>query len=88
VRVLFVLLVPLLAATAWGIFRIPSESPRGHAIVPVPGLVRLLLEAVFFGFAIWSLFDAGATQMGMIFGIVVLVHYVLSYDRVLALLTR
>jgi hypothetical protein len=87
-RFIFVILVPLLAAAVWGIFRIPSESPRGHAIVPVPGLVRLLMEAVFFGFAIWGLFDAGATRMGTIFGIVVLVHYLLSYDRVLALLTR
>ena len=87
-RFLLVILIPLLAAAVWGIFRVPSENPRGHASVPVPGSVRLLIEAIFFGFAVWGLFNAGATQMGMIFGIAVLIHYALSYDRISGLLFR
>ena len=87
-RFLFVVLAPLLAAAVWGIFRIPSESPRGHASVPVRGVVRLLLEACFFGFAVWGLFDAGAPQAGTIFGVVLVIPYALSYDRIMVLLSR
>ena len=87
-RILPVILVPLTAAVIWGAFRVPSESPRGHASVPVPGMIRLLIEAGFFGFAVWGLFSAGATQAGTIFGIVLLIHYVLSYDRLITLLSR
>lgn len=87
-RFLFVILAPLLAAAAWGIFRIPSESPRAHAVIPVPGIVRLIIEICFFGFAVWGLRDAGAAQASLIFGIAALVHYILSYDRVIGMLTR
>ncbi|HXF84521.1 MAG TPA: YrdB family protein [Anaerolineales bacterium] len=85
---LFVILIPLLAAAIWGIFRPPTESPRGHAAVPVAGWVRLLIEACFFGFAVWGLFDAGTNQAGSIFGIALIVHYALSYDRIMTLLSR
>ena len=66
--------------------RVPYESPSGHAPVPVPGLVRLSLELMFFGFAAWGLFNSGATQAAVIFGGMVLVHYGISYDRVWRLL--
>lgn len=76
--------VPLAAAAAWGVFRVPNDG--GKPVVLVPGWARLLLEAVFFGFAIWGLFDAGATTWGWVFALLVAVHYLLSYDRVLRLL--
>lgn len=88
VRIVLMILVPVIAAVVWGAFRVPSESPRGHASVPVPGVVRLLIEVCFFGFAVWALFDAGATPAGTIFGIVLLIHYALSYDRLATLLFR
>jgi len=88
VGIVFVILIPLLAAIVWGVFRVPSESSKGRAPVPVPGWVRLLIEAAFIGFAVWGLFDAGATQAGTIFGSALLLHYALSYDRIAALLRR
>jgi hypothetical protein len=42
----------------------------------------LLIEAIFFGMATWGLFDAGATRTGLIFGGLVLFHYIISYDRI------
>ncbi|HSL29518.1 MAG TPA: YrdB family protein [Anaerolineales bacterium] len=87
-RILLMIIVPLFAATLWGVFRIPGESPKGRAPVPVPGAVRLLIEACFFGFAVWGLFDAGAIQAGTIFGIALVIHYALSYDRIFDLLFR
>ena len=74
---------PLLAAALWGILAVPGDPSRsGEAKVSVPGVVRLLVELAFFGAATWSLFVMEATTLGWIFGIMVLVHYILSYDRV------
>lgn len=88
VGIIFVILIPLIAAIVWGVFRIPSESPKGRAPVAVPGWMRLLIEAAFFGFAVWGLFNAGAIQASTLFGIALLVHYALSYDRLIALLSQ
>jgi len=74
---------PLLAAVLWAILRVPNEpGAPGHATVPVPGWLRLLLELALFTFAAWGLFASGATTAGTIFAIVALLHYAVSYDRV------
>lgn len=75
--------VPALAAAAWGTFAVPGDPSRsGGAPVPVSGMVRLALEAAFFGFACWALYDAGATVSSLALAAVVIVHYVLSSERV------
>ena len=82
-RFVLALGVPILAAVLWATFAVPDDLSRsGEARVPVPGIVRLLLELVFFTSATWSLFAMGVTTLGWIYGITVLVHYVVSYDRV------
>lgn len=72
--------VPLVAAVLWGTFRVPNDP--GAAPVAIPGVLRLVLELTFFAAATWALYDAGAIPLGWLLGIVVLVHYVVSYDRV------
>ena len=72
--------LPLIAAAIWGVFRVPNDG--GAPTVRVSGIVRLLIEAVFFCFAIWSLFDSGTTRTGWIFGGITLLHYIISYDRI------
>jgi hypothetical protein len=78
--------LPLLAAVIWGVFRVPGDG--GPPPVRVPGVVRLLIEIIFFGFATWGLFDAGATTAGWIFGGITLFHYIISYDRIAWLLRQ
>ena len=81
--------LPVLAALIWGIFNVPDDTSRsGRAPVPVPGVVRLMLEFSFFGSAVWMLYDAGAVLLSFIMGAVVIIHYVASYDRVLWLLKQ
>lgn len=77
--------VPLVAAAAWGIFRVPNDG--GPPVVPVPGPVRLLLEAVYFGAATWMALHTGDGSWGIRLGAAVALHYGLSMDRV-ALLVR
>lgn len=74
---------PLVAAVLWGTFAVPNDRSRsGKAPVPVPGVVRLLLELTFFGLAAWALYDAGKPMLALVLAGVTAVHYVLSYDRV------
>jgi hypothetical protein len=76
--------LPLIAAVLWGIFRIPND-PR-PAPVKVPGIARLLLEGILFAFAIWALYDRTYVRLSCITGIIVVLHYIVSYDRTLAML--
>jgi hypothetical protein len=80
--------VPVIAAAGWGIFNVPNDPSRsGKSPVVVPGVVRLLYEVVFFGFASWALFAMGSTTLSLVFGVVVIIHYILSYDRIQWLIT-
>jgi hypothetical protein len=83
---LLMLAVPLIAAMLWGTFRVDNDP--GKAPVRVPGVARLALELAYFAFAVWALNDAGAVAAGWLLGGAVMVHYLLSYDRVLWLLKR
>ena len=88
-RFVLALGIPILAAVLWGTFAVPDDPSRsGKAPVRVPGLVRLLLELGFFAASTWTLFAVGASTMGWIFGVAVLIHYVISYDRILWLIRR
>jgi hypothetical protein len=72
------------ASVVWGVFRIDNEP--GKAPVPVHGIVRLVIEAAFFGGAVWCLVDAGAMIAAWVLGAIVVIHYATSYDRVLRML--
>jgi hypothetical protein len=74
--------VPLALAIVWGTFAVPNDPSRsGHAPIPIPGVVRLVLEWANFAFAVWALYSLGRPVPGVILGIVTAVHYALSYDR-------
>lgn len=72
--------LPLLAAVMWGSLRVPNDP--GKAPIPVPGILRLLLEALFFSAAVWAFYASGRGNWGLILGVVVLLHYLVSYDRI------
>jgi hypothetical protein len=74
--------IPLIAAVIWGVFAVPNDPSRsGNAPIATAGILRLALELIFFSFAAWTLYSAGAIKASWIFGIVTLIHYILSYDR-------
>lgn len=81
-RFVLALSIPIVAAVMWGVFAVPNDPSRsGNAPIATPGILRLALELIFFSFAAWTLYSAGATTASWIFVIVTLVHYILSYDR-------
>ncbi len=88
-RFVLALGVPVVAAVLWGTFRVPDDaSHSGKAPIPVPGILRLALEVALFACAAWALHNIGATMLSWTLGIGAVVHYVISYDRVLWLITK
>jgi hypothetical protein len=79
-RWLWALGLPLTAAALWGVFRVPGDP--GDAPVAVPGIVRLLLEVVFFGGSVWLLAQAGRPTWSLVLGVFLVGHYLLAYRRV------
>ena len=75
--------LPVSFALIWGIFNVPNDPSRsGRAPVKVPGIIRLLIELSLFGFAVWALFHLDYKTGAFIFGGVLILHYIISYDRI------
>jgi hypothetical protein len=81
-RFILVAGLPILVAVIWGVFAVPNDPGRsGKTVVATQGWIRLILELTIFGCATWAFFDSGHPIVGMIFGIVVILHYITYYDR-------
>jgi hypothetical protein len=87
VRWLWIILLPLVAAVIWGTFAVLDDPSRsGNAPVPTPGILRLLLELSFFTIAAFALIASQRVSAGWVLAVTTLLHYVISYDRILWLL--
>lgn len=81
--------IPIIFAAVWGTFAVPNDPSRlGRAPVPVPGIVRLILELAFFTIGTWMLYNMGYLSLSPIFGVIVVIHYLVSYDRVIWLIQQ
>ena len=75
--------IPIILATIWGVFAVPDDPSRsGAAPIVTPGVIRLAIELGFFVLATWSIYDMGSIKLSLAFGIIVVLHYVVSYDRI------
>jgi hypothetical protein len=86
-RWLWAIGLPLVAAILWGTLAVPNDPARsGQAPVPIPGALRLLLELTLFAAATIALVAAGQVDAGILLAVLAVLHYALSYDRILWLL--
>ncbi len=77
------------AASVWGIFNVPGDPSRsGSAPVVVSGSVRLALELALFALASWALIGSGAERAGVALIVITLLHYAVSWERIIWLLQR
>jgi hypothetical protein len=83
-RLLWGIGLPVVAAAIWGIFRTPDDHGKG--LLAVPGPVRLLTEWAIFGLAVVLYAAAGRPAAASIMALLVILHYMASYDRVMRLL--
>ena len=83
------IVIPFGMAVIWGTFAVPDDPSRsGKAPVPITGVLRLLLELIFFFLAVWCLYDLGFSGLGRVFGLLVAMHYAISFDRIKWLLKK
>ena len=76
-------------ATLWGTFAVPGDPSRGgQGLVVIPGLARLGLELLVFAAGVYALRAMGRPGLSAAMGILVVAHYLWSYERVLWLLER
>ena len=88
-RFIWMIALPVIAAILWGTFAVPNDPSRsGKSPIPTPGFLRLLLELAFFALGVWCLISAGQPTWGWILGILVMLHYAISYDRIIWLLKQ
>lgn len=80
--------LPLIAAVGWGTFNVPGDGSRsGEAPVVVQGVVRLVLELLFFSTAVVLLWLV-SPNAAVVLGVGVVIHYLLSIDRIRWLLAN
>lgn len=88
-RFLWAILLPILFMTVWGVFAVPGDPSRsGSAPIPISGRTRLLLELGIFCCAAWAIYDTGFLKIALVYSIICLLHYIVSYDRILWLLKQ
>ena len=58
------------------------------AAIPILGIIRLTIELLLVGFATWAFYEVGFNRLALIFGILVIIHYLLSHDRIIWLLSK
>lgn len=82
-RYAMAVILPLTFMIIWGVFAVKGDKSRsGKTVVPTPGYIRLPLELILFGLSIWALYDAGNNTLSLIFLCGVMLHYLLSGDRI------
>ena len=85
-RYLVAIGLPLIAATAWAVFKVDGDPHK--AIIAIPGWLRLIYELLLFTMAAFMLLSLKLDRWAYIFMIVSILHYVVSYDRVVWLLNK
>ncbi len=83
VRWVAVVAVPIAAAVVWGRFNVLDDPSRsGAAPIEVSGWVRLALEVVILGGGAAAVAFATRPELGMVFALAILGHYLASWDRI------
>ena len=79
--------LPILLGVIWGIFAVPNDPSRsGQTVVVTSGVIRLAIELGIFTIATLVIYIQGQQKISYAFGIIVIIHYLISYDRIIWLL--
>ncbi|MBK7230842.1 MAG: YrdB family protein [Saprospiraceae bacterium] len=88
-RFILALGIPIIFMSIWVVFNVPGDPSRsGNAPIVVSGIVRLLIELCFFGFASWATYKLGFQNFSALLVFIILLHYVISYERIIWILKQ
>jgi hypothetical protein len=83
VRWIGVVAVPFVATVAWGVFNVLDDPSRsGAAPVEVNGVIRLAVELVILLGGAAAVAFAARPELGVVFAVAIVGHYLVSLDRV------
>ena len=82
-RWIAVVAVPVAAAVVWAVFNVLDDPSRsGAAPVEVNGVVRLALELAILGGGAAAVAFAARPELGIVFALAIVGHYLVSLDRI------
>jgi hypothetical protein len=77
-----VIVIPIVAATIWGVFNVLDDPSRsGAAPVEVNGWVRLGIELLILGGGAAAIALAGRSDLAIAFALLIVVQYATSWSR-------
>lgn len=80
---------PILMATVWGVFAVPNDPSRsGKTVIKTLGVVRLILEIIFFSIGSYGLYNLHYINLSYAFSGITIFHYLFSKDRIKWLLNH
>ena len=83
IRWIAAIIVPVLAAVIWGVFNVLDDPSRsGAAPVEVAGWIRLAIELTVLGGGAAGIVIAGQRNIGIVFAVLVVFHYVTAWNRI------
>ena len=78
-----VAVVPITAAAVWGVFNVLNDPSRsGAAPIEVNGWTRLAIELLILGGGAAAIAFAGRPDIGIVFVVLIAVHYAASTSRI------
>jgi hypothetical protein len=81
--------IPITVTAIWATFTVPNDGSRsGKSLIATPGIIRLLIELLIFVFAVWALYELKLEILSLVFGAIVLFHYLVSYKRIIWLMSK
>ena len=79
--------LPALIMVVWATLRSPVDPSPAPVPLPVPGWARLALEAAVFSGGVATLCGVRRPSLAVVLASALALHYALSYDRVVAMVT-
>ena len=88
-RIILAIGLPILFAAIWAIFAVPNDPSRsGQTVIVTSGIIRLVIELGIFTLATLAMYNNGDSKLYIFFAVIVIIHYLVSYDRIIWLLNN
>ncbi|OEI75007.1 hypothetical protein BG616_12635 [Bacillus subtilis] len=83
------LVLPIAVMIVWSVFAVPHDPSRsGQTVIPVNGITRLVIELLIFAMAVAALYFSHSKPVGIIFLCLIILHYIISAERIKWLLNQ
>ena len=87
IKYFYILGIPIIMMLIWSFLAVPGDMSRsGKAPIPISGPLRLFIEISFFTIAVLMMSAISQPKVWLGYLILLLLHYVLSYERIIWLL--